>query len=41
MWVFGSLLFLVPAIYLTSRFLANDRLVNDKTGLEMARALAQ
>ena len=41
MWIFGCLLFLVPAIYLTTRFLANDRLVNDKTGLEMARALAQ
>jgi putative membrane protein len=41
MWIFGSLLFLVPAIYLTTRSLANDRLVNDKTGLEMVRALAQ
>jgi putative membrane protein len=27
MWVFGSLVFLVPAIYLTTRFLANGRLV--------------
>jgi cytochrome c oxidase assembly factor CtaG len=41
MWVFGSLVFLVPAIYLTTRFLANGRLVNEKTGLERARALAQ
>jgi putative membrane protein len=41
MWVFGSLVFLVPAICLTTRFLANGRLVNEKTGLERARALAQ
>ena len=41
MWVFGSLVFLIPAIYLTTRFLANSRLVNEKTGLERARALAQ
>jgi putative membrane protein len=41
MWIFGSLLSLVPAIYLTTQFLANDRLVKDKTGLEIARALAQ
>jgi len=41
MWVFGSLVFLVPAIYLTTRFLANGRLVNEKTVLEKARALAQ
>jgi putative membrane protein len=41
MWVFGSLVFLVPAIYLTTRFLANGRLVNGKTGLEAARAMAQ
>jgi hypothetical protein len=40
-WVFGSLVFLVPAIYLTTQFLANGRLVNEKTGLEKARALAQ
>jgi putative membrane protein len=33
--------FLVPAIYLTTRFLANGRLVSEKTGLERARALAQ
>jgi hypothetical protein len=37
----GSLVFLVPAIYLTTRFLANGRLVDEKTGLERARALAQ
>ena len=41
MWVLGSLVFLVPAIYLTSRFLANGRLVSEKTGMEMARALVQ
>jgi cytochrome c oxidase assembly factor CtaG len=41
MWVFGSLVFLVPAIYLTARFLANDRLLDEKTGLERARALAR
>ena len=41
MWVFGSLVFLVPAIYLTIQFLTNGRLVNEKTGLERARALAQ
>jgi cytochrome c oxidase assembly factor CtaG len=40
MWVFGSLVFLVPAIYLTTRFLANSRLVNEKTELEESRALA-
>ena len=33
MWVFGSLVFLIPAIYLTTRFLANSRLVNEQTGL--------
>jgi putative membrane protein len=41
MWVFGSLVFLVPAIYLTARFLTNDRLIHEKTGLESARAMAQ
>jgi putative membrane protein len=41
MWVFGSLVFLVPAIYLTTRLLANSRLMSEKTGLERARALAQ
>ena len=41
MWVFGSLVFLVPAINLTTRFLANGRPVNEKTGLEKARALAR
>jgi hypothetical protein len=30
MWVFGSLVFLVPAIYLTTRLLANGRLVSEK-----------
>lgn len=37
MWIFGSLVFLVPAIYLTSRFLDNGRLVSPKTGLESVR----
>jgi putative membrane protein len=41
MWVFGSLVFLLPAIYLTTRFLANSRLVKEKTRLERARAIAQ
>jgi putative membrane protein len=41
MWVFGSLVFLVPAIHLTTRFLANGRLVNAKTVLEAARGMAQ
>ena len=41
MWVFGSLVLLFPAIYLTTRFLANGLLVNEKTGLERSRALAQ
>ena len=41
MWVFGSVVFLIPAIYLTARFLANGRLMDEKTGLERARALAQ
>ena len=40
MWVFGSVVFLIPAIYLTARFLANGRLINEKTGLERARAMA-
>ena len=41
MWVFGSIVFLIPAIYLTARFLANGRLIDEKTGLERARAMAQ
>jgi putative membrane protein len=41
MWVFGSVVFLIPAIYLTARFLANGRLVDEETGLERARAMAQ
>lgn len=41
MWVFGSLVFLVPAMYLTARFLTNGRLLDEKTGLERARAMAQ
>jgi hypothetical protein len=41
MWVFGSLVFLVPAMYLTARFLANGRLLDEKTGLERAHALGR
>jgi putative membrane protein len=41
MWVFGSKVFLVSAVYLTSRFLANGQLLSEKTGMERARALAQ
>jgi putative membrane protein len=41
MWVFGSVVFLIPAIYLTARFLTNGRLIDEKTGLERARAMAQ
>jgi cytochrome c oxidase assembly factor CtaG len=41
MWVFGSVVFLIPAIYLTARLLANGRLIDEKTGLETARAMAQ
>jgi putative membrane protein len=41
MWVFGSLVFLAPAIYLTARLLTNGRLIDEKTGLEKARAMAQ
>jgi putative membrane protein len=41
MWVFGSLVFLVPAIYLTARSLTNGRLIDEKTGLERSRAMAQ
>ena len=41
MWVFGSVVFLIPAIYLTARLLANGRLIDEKTGLERARAMAQ
>jgi putative membrane protein len=41
MWVFGSVVFLIPAIYLTAQFLANGRLMDEKTGLERARAMAQ
>jgi putative membrane protein len=41
MWVFGSLVFLLPAIYLISKFLANSRLVDEQTGLEKTHALAR
>ena len=33
--------FLVPAIYLTARFLTNGPLIDEKTGLELARGMAQ
>ena len=41
MWVMGSLVFLVPAVYLTARFLTSGQLIDKKTGLERARAIAQ
>jgi cytochrome c oxidase assembly factor CtaG len=41
MWVFGSLVFVVPAIFLTVRLLMGDPGASRKTGLERARALAQ
>jgi hypothetical protein len=41
MWVFGSLVFLVPAIFLTVRILMSAIPVDRKTGLEKGRALAQ
>jgi putative membrane protein len=41
MWVFGSLVFVVPAILLTVRILMGDQGAGRKTGLERARALAQ
>ncbi len=40
-WMVIPYLFTVPANYLTARFLGNGRLVNAKTGLEAARAMAQ
>lgn len=41
MWVFGSLVFLVPAMILTLRALRNGRLLRSTNQLEKARALAQ
>jgi putative membrane protein len=41
LWVFGSLVFFAPAITLTARFLTNGRLIDEKTGLERVRAMAQ
>lgn len=41
MWVFGSIAFLIPAISLTARFLANGRLMDEKTAMERPRAMAQ
>lgn len=41
MSMFGSLVFLAPAIYLAARFLTNDRLIDEETGLERTRAMAQ
>jgi hypothetical protein len=41
MWVFGSLVFLVPAIFLIVRILVSATPVDSKTGLEKACAPAQ
>lgn len=41
MRAFGYLVFFVPAMYLTARFLTNGQLIDEKTGLERARAMAQ
>jgi cytochrome c oxidase assembly factor CtaG len=41
MWVFGSLVFVVPSMILTSRALAVGHLVQPNNQLEKARALAQ
>ena len=38
MWVFGSLVFLVPAIYLTTRLLANGRLVRSFARSKLSRS---
>jgi putative membrane protein len=41
MWVFGSLVFLVPALFLIVRILMSATPVDRRTGLQKARALAQ
>ena len=41
MWVFGSVVFLIPAIYLTAQLLANGRLLDEKAGLERVRAMVE
>jgi cytochrome c oxidase assembly factor CtaG len=41
MWVFGSLVFLVPTIFLIVRILMSATPVDSKTGLEKACAPAQ
>jgi hypothetical protein len=41
MWVFGSLVFLIPALFLIVRILTNATFVDKKTGLEKACAPAQ
>jgi putative membrane protein len=41
MRVFSFLVFLARAVYLTTRFLTNGRLIDEKTGLERTRAMAQ
>ena len=41
MRVFECLVFLVTTLYLTARFLANGRLIDQKTGLEKTRGMAQ
>ena len=37
----GSVVFLVPAIYLTARLLTNGQLLDVRTGTERPRAMAQ
>jgi cytochrome c oxidase assembly factor CtaG len=41
MWVFGSLVFVVPAIILTLQVLTTDRLISPNIQLEKTRALAR
>jgi putative membrane protein len=41
MWVFGSVIFLIPAIALTVRCLTNRRLVQPSNSLERTRALVR
>jgi putative membrane protein len=41
MWVFGSVVFLIPAIALTVRWLTNRRLVQPSNSLERTRALVR
>jgi putative membrane protein len=41
MWVCGSVVFLIPAIYLTARLLTNGPLLDVRTEMERPRAMAQ